>query len=168
MRGIAALILTAIIAAAFAGAAHGDTGFYRVLAAKPNAEYEDAVRAFHELATGRSAGDNATFASLAGELVSRKIARPEWTSDPKARLTRGRAAYLLCQALHIKGGVTMSVFGPSERYCFRECLYLGVWPGGNQRDLMTGGELMGVLKWAADYQEEHEKKPPAEAPPPKP
>ena len=49
----------------------------------------------------------------------------------------------------------MTIFRLSERYAFRECVYIGVWSGGNKRDRVTGGELLGLLKWAADYIEEH-------------
>jgi hypothetical protein len=151
MRRIAAVILTVLVAFAAAASASADNAFYRVLAVKPNATFEDAVRAFYELVTGQAAAEDATFQTLAEALVERKIIRSDWTSDANVKLTRGRAAYMICRVCDIKGGVTMRVFGPSERYCFRECVFLGVWPGGNQRDLMTGGELMGVLAWAADY-----------------
>ncbi len=154
MRRIAMVIL--MVLAAFATDIFADNAYYRMLAAKPNATFEDAVRVFHELVTGQPVAEDATFESLAAALVERKIIRSDWT-DANAKLTRGRAAYMICRACDIKGGLTMRIFGPSERYCFRECVYLGVWPGGNQRDLMTGGELMGVLKWTADYIEEHRK-----------
>jgi LysM repeat protein len=135
--------------------------FYRVLAAKPNATFEDAVRAFYELSA--QAPPSGAFDQLARALADRKIIREEWISSPQDKLTRGRVAYMLCRSCSIRGGVTMTVFGPSERYAFRECVYLGVWPGGNQRDYVTGGELMGVLKWAADYVEERQKKKPQTA-----
>ena len=147
-------ILTLVLTASSLGA---DNSFYRVLAAKPNATFEDATRAFFELAVDVS-GRSVPFAKQAQALVDMKIIRAKWTSSPRARVTRGRIAYMICTTCGIKGGITMSIFGPSERYAFRECVFLGVWDAGNQADYMTGSELMGLLKWAADYIEEHPKK----------
>ncbi len=164
-RACLVMLLALLAAASPARAQDGGGGFYRVLAAKPNATFDDAVRAFHEVVTDEPASADAPFEPLAQTLVARKVIRSDWIGQPQAKLTRGRAAYMLYQALRLRGGLTLSVLGPSERYCLRECLFLGVWPSGTPRDLMTGGELMGVLKWAADYQEEHGKKPPPSAPP---
>ena len=158
MRRIAVVLLMMSAVLATASPASADDEFYRVLAAKPNATFEDAVRAFYELVSEQPPPADATFQTLAATLVERKVIRSDWTGDAQAKLTRGRVAYMICRACGIKGGITMRIFGLSERYCFRECVYLGVWPGGNQRDLMTGGELMGVLKWTADYVEERPKK----------
>ena len=85
-----------------------------MLAAKPNATFEDAVRAFHELVTEQPAAEDATFETLAAALVERKVIRSDWTATPQAKLTRGRAAYMICQRLRHQGRLTMRVFGPSE------------------------------------------------------
>jgi hypothetical protein len=34
-------------------------------------------------------------------------------------------------------------------------VFLGTWEGGTPRDSMSGGELLGVLTWTADYMEQH-------------
>lgn len=133
-------------------ASHADNSYYRVLAAKPNATFEDAVRVFFELTLDVDAGA-LTFKEQAKALADMGVIRREWMKDPRMLLTRGRTAYMLCEACRIWGGLTMWVWGNSERYAYRECVYNDVWTGGNQRNLMTGGELMGVLKWAADYLE---------------
>ncbi len=59
----------------------------------------------------------------------------------------------VCKALGIRGGLTMRIFGISERYGFRECTYLGLVPGGSQWDKVSGSELVGILAHAADYRE---------------
>ena len=149
-------LATALVAALLVtpSALHADNRFYRILASKPNATFEDAVHAFYNLALDTEAGKT-SFDQQARALIDMKIIRSKWTRNPKARLTRGRAAYIICRTCGIRGGLTMCILGPSQRYAFRECRHLGVWSGGNQRDYMTGGELLGVLKWAADYIEEH-------------
>jgi len=136
-----------------------DNAFYRVLAAKANATFDDAVRGFFEL-TVEVSGRDVPFAKQAQALSDMQIIKSKWSGAPKAKLTRGRVAYMICTACGIEGGLTMRVFGASERYAFRECLYLGVWGSGNQRDYLTGGELMGLLKWSLEYLESHPKKRP--------
>ena len=152
MRRYAVAVALAVVF--LPAALDADNAFYRVLAAKPNATFEDAVQAFFELAAERSPR-GMDFERQSRTLIDAKVIRDEWTQQPQAKLTRGRAAYMVCQACGIRGGVTMTIFGPSERYAFRECAYLGLWSGGNQNDYMTGGELVGVLKWAADYVDGH-------------
>jgi LysM repeat protein len=155
--------IAAVVLLLLASAAKADNSFYRVLAAKPNAELTDAVRGFYELIAGRDAGAT-TFDQQAAVLIERKVMPAAWLKSPKAKFTRGRAAYMICGACHIKGGVTMRVFGLSERYAFRECVFLGIWERGTQHDLLTGGELLGLLKWAADYNEARAPKTPEQAP----
>ena len=147
----AALVATLLVTVSML---HADNRFYRILATKPNATFEDAVHAFYNLALNTEAGKT-SFVEQAQALIDMKIIRSKWTGKRKARLTRGRVAYMICRTCGIRGGLTMTIFGPSERYAFRECRYLRVWTGGSQRDYLTGGELLGVLKWAADYLEEH-------------
>jgi len=135
-------------------AALADNAFYRVLAAKPNATFEDAVRAFLELNVDTDA-TKIPFEKQASVLADMKIIRPGWAEDAQAKFTRGRAAYMICRTCGIKGGLSMAILGTTERYAFRECVFIGVWEGGTQRDYMTGGELVGVLKWTADYLDLH-------------
>ena len=148
----AAVIITALLLTS--AMLNADNTFYRILAAKPNASFEDAVHAFYNLALNTEAGKK-SFEEQARALIDMKIIREKWTRNPNARLRRGHVAYMICRTCGIRGGITMTLLGPSERYAFRECRHLGVWDGGNQRDYLTGGELLGLLKWAADYIEEH-------------
>jgi hypothetical protein len=146
---------SAVIAIVLAqSAVEADNAFYRVLAAKPNATFGDAVRAFLELNLETDV-TKTPFEKQAAVLTDMTIIRPGWTQDPEAKLTRGRTAYMICRTCSIKGGLTMAILGPTERYAFRECVFIGVWEGGTQRDYMTGGELVGVLKWTADYLDLH-------------
>jgi len=131
-------------------ALEADNAFYRDLAARRTATFEDAVRGFFELVVGASA-DDVPFDKQAQALVDMNVIGSKWAADPKAKLTRGRAAYMICTACGVRGGVTMRVFGPSERYAVRECVFMGVWEDANPRDDLSGSELMGLLKWCIDY-----------------
>jgi len=138
-------------------AVQADNAFYRVVAAKPNATFEDAVRAFLELAVDTDAA-KIPYEKQFDVLTDMKVVRRGWVGEAQEKLTRGRVAYMICRTCGIKGGLSMAVLGTTERYAFRECVFLGIWEGGTQRDYMTGGELVGVLKWAADYLDLHPEK----------
>ena len=86
-------------------------------------------------------------------LVGSKIARSGWPTAADAPLTKGRLAYMVCQALGIKGGVTMRLFGPSQRYCLAECQYLELMTGGADYEHVTGGELVSVIDRADQYRQ---------------
>ena len=68
------------------------------------------------------------------------------------------SARLVCQALGIKGGLSMRMFGPSERYCYKEAVFLKLVPAGNQRRLISGAELLAVFDRCSRYQDEQKKK----------
>lgn len=67
-------------------------------------------------------------------------------------LTKGIAAYMILKALKIKGGITLRLFGISQRYAFNELIYQDImYPGYNMYDVMSGQELILTLTNAADY-----------------
>ena len=67
--------------------------------------------------------------------------------------TRGFAAQLFAQALHIKGGVWLRLTGNSAYHAYRELKLLGMLPEGGPGVLLTGDELSGLMSSAARYQE---------------
>ena len=96
-------------------------------------------------------------------LVGRKIAREKWGLAPDKPLTKGKLAYMVCQALGIKGGVTMRLFGPSQRYCLFECQYLELMTGGATYEHVTGGELVSTIDRADQYKQTEETEAAAKA-----
>jgi hypothetical protein len=56
-------------------------------------------------------------------------------------LTHGMLAYLLYQALDIKGGINLKLFGPSQRYAYKELVYQRIMQDKNPREFMSGAEL---------------------------
>jgi hypothetical protein len=141
--------------------AKSDAQFFMLLAHKPAATLNDGYQAVAMLVRGD--GKLLPPEACRTLLVQRKVARASWGSDPKAALSKGKLAYMVCQALGIKGGVTMRLFGPSERYCLFECLHLDLMVGGATYQSCTGGELVGVVNRADEYQQEHKTTPPPKA-----
>lgn len=136
-----------------------DNSFFRVLAAKPNATLEDTIKAVYMLSTGESSVENKSFEQVC-DIMRQKgvvVVKDPWSKTPDRMVNRGQISYMLCKALGVRGGITMHLTGVSERYAFRECVYLNLVPAGTQWDLVTGGELVGILANAAEYQEKHRK-----------
>ena len=138
--------------------AHAEVSFFRVLAAKPNATMEDVIKAAYMLNVGESASEKMTFPKTCDIMIQKKFIKKSHAKDPDKLANRGHVAYMVCKALGIRGGLTTRIFGISERYGFRECVYLGLMPEGSQWDKVSGSELVGIMAHAADYQEKRRPK----------
>jgi len=66
-------------------------------------------------------------------------------------LRKGQAAYMLCKALDMEGGLWLRLLGLNQRYALRELVYEGIMFPGNVQDFMSGKELISTLTQAADY-----------------
>jgi hypothetical protein len=69
----------------------------------------------------------------------------------KTPLTRGMLAYMLVRALGIRGGLTMQVFGPSERYALRECQKMELIERGSANSQVSGREFLSIMRKAGEY-----------------
>jgi hypothetical protein len=72
-------------------------------------------------------------------------------SDYNDPLNKGVTAYMFAKAMDIKGGVTLRLFGFSQRYALKELVYQGIMVPGNVQDVVSGQELILTLMRAADY-----------------
>jgi hypothetical protein len=122
------------------------TDFLRRLYEKDRASLADASRLAVGLAKDAPAEGDAR-----QEAVGLGLLDPAWELSDAGPVDKGTVAYMLVKALGIKGGLTMSVFGPSRRYAFRELVFLRIMKGGTPGELMTGRELIDVLSAAEIY-----------------
>lgn len=81
-------------------------------------------------------------------IISRAISE---TAAADALLDKGTAAYMFCQALGIKGGVWMRLFGHSRRYCLRELVFENIMQASGIHELTSGAELVDMFIRAVDY-----------------
>jgi hypothetical protein len=58
--------------------------------------------------------------------------------------TVGLIAVAVCDMLHVRGGLTMQVFGPSHRYCTRELVYLNIIPSRTDNQSLSGLEFLDL------------------------
>ena len=152
---IAAAALALLLAPSPASA--DKNAFFRQLNDKPTAEFRDLVAVVHMLT--RNAHEEKPFDQLRAELVTEGHLPSDWVYKPESPVTKGMAAYGVCAALAnvpegehgITGGLTLMVFGNSERYALRECLHLGIVMPGYPGRYVRGGELLGILARAQAY-----------------
>ncbi|MDD5438976.1 MAG: hypothetical protein PHS37_02180 [Candidatus Omnitrophica bacterium] len=71
--------------------------------------------------------------------------------EPDTPLRKGVAAYMFAAALHIKGGVVLTLFGLNQRYAMSELIYEGLLYPGDEHDIISGTELVLLFTGAADY-----------------
>ena len=122
------------------------TDFLRRVYEKDRATFADACRLVAGLAKDAPGeGDARKDAADLG------LVDPAWGLADAGPVDKGTVAYMLVKALGIKGGATMSIFGPSRRYAFRECVYLRLIKGGSAGEFMSGRELIDVLTNAEIY-----------------
>lgn len=125
------------------------TDFLRRVHEKDRAGFGDACRLFVGLA--KNAPAEGDFAAVRQEAGTLGLVEADWNLADGAPVDKGTVAYMIVRALGIKGGATMSLFGPSRRYAFRECVYLRLMKGGSSGEFLTGRELIDILGNAELY-----------------
>jgi len=135
------------------GLLYGDTAYFRELVNKGNATYYDACRVISILRTGHDDAA-ATFEQLRSALLKAGII-PAELEEKKSDdfLNRDELAYMLFKVLKMKGGLTIRLFGLSERDAFRECVDKKLMAGGYPNQTLSGEELINILTEAEKYQE---------------
>jgi hypothetical protein len=94
-----------------------------------------------------------TFAEAVKVLVDQEIADPAWGFQADRPVTRGKVAYMIYQACGVKGGLTLTLAGPSRRYCLKELQYRGLMVWGLPANPVTGMEYVAILARADELRE---------------
>ncbi|MFW6146554.1 MAG: hypothetical protein ACOC7R_04395 [Planctomycetota bacterium] len=117
------------------------------LADAPTVSESDAATGVLMLLEDESGG---TFEARVRRLRDRDVL-PQWNMDAGRPLTRGRLAYMVYQATDMPGGLTLTLTGPSRRYCLREMQHRGMVTDGLASTPVTGMEFVAVLTRAERY-----------------
>ena len=158
----AAVVLVAATGLTGCGTSAGITGGQSAGPANENsAEYLDRLSSETEVTENDAlsgmlllldgADEAGTFAQRVTALEQRGIVAGSWAHDSQRALTRGRLAYMICQACKIKGGVILRLLGSSQRYCLRELQYMEMMGDGMGWGEVTGMEMVAVLSRADTY-----------------
>jgi hypothetical protein len=123
--------------------------FWHTLATKPVACNDDA---FHAILLDLDGTDpNPDYDHRVAALKSRKLLLSDFDKPAHEAVTRGVVAVALYKAGNIHGGVVLTLFGPSERYCLRELRYINLLPPSSPNQTFSGLELVGVIGRFEDY-----------------
>jgi len=136
-------------AAATLAASEGSPAYLDRIASAKTVSENDAMRGILMLLDGEDKA--ATFQQRVNVLMSRKIVDPSWGFRADRPITRGKLAYMTYQACHMTGGVTLTLTGPSQRYCLLELQYLRMMTPGAMYTPVSGMEFVAVLTRADHY-----------------
>jgi hypothetical protein len=126
----------------------GNAELILAISNQPFVTAEAAYRATYILAHDQPyAGD---FEALAQTLETEKLISGLWKYAPERYVTRADVGYLVCRACKIRTGVNWNLTGLG-RYAWRELMYHNIAEGGDENNLISGGEFVGVLLRAEEY-----------------
>jgi len=132
-----------------------DTAPLREILSHPVATMADAYRGVASLALAaeqnRELQQAGSFAAYRDALVAAGIVPAKWRCASDSPATKARLAYMVCRVAKIKGGLTIRLFGLSQRYALRECVYLKIVLPGAEYKPVSGREVLAILKRAEDY-----------------
>ncbi len=127
----------------------GSPGFLDRVASGPTVSENDAFRGVLMLIEGDDPAE--TFQQRVRTLAESGVVDSTWSFDADRPMTKGKLAYMICQACDIRGGVILHATGPSQRYCLRELQYLRMMSAGPPYAEVTGMEYVAVLTRADTY-----------------
>jgi hypothetical protein len=130
-------------------AGEGSAGFLDRMSSQEHATENDAFRAMLYLLDGKD--ELESFRQRVESLSQRGVVSSGWDFGADRPLTRGKLAYMVYQVCKVPGGLTLTLFGPSQRYCLRELQYRGMMGRGSMFGSVSGMELVAVLTRADAY-----------------
>jgi hypothetical protein len=137
---------------------HARTEFWYGLTSRPLACNDEV---FHGLILYLDGTDRfETYPARVAALKARAMLPITFAEPADEVCDRGTLAVALVCALRINGGLTMHLFGAGPRYAVRALEYRGIYPPSSPNQGLSGGEFVGVMQKA----EEFEHGSPADAP----
>ncbi len=124
--------------------------FWHTLATRPLTSNDEA---FHALLLFLDDGDAAeNYEQRVERLKSYDLLSAGFDRPANEAITRGVLAVALVRALHIRGGVMLSLFDHSARYATMELQHLGIYPRSSPHQTFTGNQFIAMIGLAEDYQ----------------
>ena len=127
----------------------GSAAYLDRVSSMENVSQNEAMRGILMLLEIDDAQD--TFQQRVDKLRSRKLIDSSWPLQADRPITRGQAAYMIYQACDMRGGVILTLTGPSQRYCLRELQYRNIFSLGAAFTALSGGEYIATLGRADSY-----------------
>jgi len=127
--------------------------FWHALASRSLTSNDDAMHAMLLYLDDKD--DCATYADRVAELKKRRLLHAGFDSPADEAVRRGTVAVMFANALHLRGGWAMHIFGSTPRYALRELQYLAIFPYSSPQQTFSGTEFVGVIGALEDYQNAH-------------
>jgi hypothetical protein len=127
--------------------------FWQMLETQSLLTNHDALHGLLLLADGKD--DHATFADRLADARKRGWIGESTQLDPDAAATVGFVSVALCEILKIDGGLTMKMFGRSQRYCTRALVEAGMLPDRTENQVVRGPEFIDLVAHAVDWRAAH-------------
>lgn len=124
-------------------AGEGSAEFLDRISSQNRVSEDEALHGVLLLLDGEDPCEN--FEQRVHKLAQRKIVSSNWSYNGDEAITRGKLAYIIYQACNLSGGVTVTVTGPSQRYCMRELQYQNIMVAGAFYYPVDGMEFVAVL-----------------------
>jgi hypothetical protein len=124
--------------------------FWYQLGRQPIASNDEVFHALLLYVDGKDSA--ADYESRVKELKSRHLLPADFAGRSDEAVNRGTVAVALDQMLHIQGGLTMRIFGPSPRYALRAAVERGILPESSPNQGLSGGEFIGVMQKAEEFE----------------
>ncbi len=124
--------------------------FWYQLARRPLTSNDDA---FHALLLYADGADPAgTYGARVAVLEGRHLLPAGFAGRADDAVDRGTLAVALDGLLHVRGGLTMRLFGPSPRYALRAAVDRGLFPPSSPNQAISGGAFVGVMQKAEELE----------------
>jgi hypothetical protein len=157
------LVLLVMGAAALAGCGPGtvaqpqaalpggeeSAAFLDRLSSQKTVSENDAMRGILYLVEGKDTCT--TFQERVKHLQDLKIVGTGWALNAEHPVTRGEMAYMVYQALKVKGGVILTLTGPTQWYCAKELKFQGFMTSSIITTEVSGSEYVALIARADGY-----------------
>jgi len=128
--------------------------FFDRMTSQKTVSENDAMRGMLFLLDGEDKAE--TFRQRVETLTERGVVAASWHHRAERPLTRGKLAFMVYQACKVRGGVILTLSGPTRYYCLRELQYQGMMGKGMMWSNVTGMEYQGAIGLADEYLQNRE------------
>lgn len=125
--------------------------FWHQLAEQPITSNDDAFHALLIFVDGQDA--SADYNARVATLKEKKLLPAGFSQPGNQAVDRGTFSVALSKALKVRGGVVMSLFGPSPRYATKELEFAAIYPPSSPNQTFSGSEFLAVMSRAEEYQQ---------------
>lgn len=125
--------------------------FWDGLAVTPAVSNRDAIHALMLSFGQRARGESADWETELKNAEQRGWIGADEAIKANETARVGMIARIVCSESDIRGGATMRVFGPVERYAVKELNHMGWLPDMTPGQSISGAQLIAVLSKAEDH-----------------